>query len=117
MGVLHSRWSVRKLTSDCLALGVVARARPTGMLTRPKEIDPFQTVRMGPFPPVYPVPDFSLAPAYVLGTGPIRRSLRFFLPRLRLPRPHRRARTRGCSREPCRKARPWRAPRAAGGVG
>src|SRR3954447_8221379 len=48
MGVLHSRWSVRKLTSDCFAFGVVARARPTGMLTRPKEIDPFQIVRMGP---------------------------------------------------------------------
>ena len=45
---MHSRWSVRKLTSDCFAFGVVARARPTGMLTRPKEIDPFQIVRMGP---------------------------------------------------------------------
>src|SRR5690348_8886100 len=48
IGVLHSRWSVRKLTSDCFAFGVVARARPTGMLTRPKEMDPFQIVRMGP---------------------------------------------------------------------
>src|SRR5438094_7442163 len=50
MGVLHSRWSVRKLTSDCLAFGVVARARPTGMLTKPKLMDPFQIVRMGPLP-------------------------------------------------------------------
>src|SRR5512133_1975143 len=50
IGVLHSRWSVRKLTSDCFAFAVVARARPTGMLTRPKEIDPFQIVRMGPLP-------------------------------------------------------------------
>src|SRR4030095_4384298 len=50
IGVLHSRWSVRKLTSDCFAFGVVARARPTGMLTRPKLIDPFQMVRMGPLP-------------------------------------------------------------------
>src|SRR6476619_7152301 len=50
IGVLHSRCNVRKLTSDCFAFAVVARARPTGMLTRAKEIDPFQIVRMGPLP-------------------------------------------------------------------
>src|SRR5438128_4940488 len=44
IGVLHSRWRVRKLTSDCFAFGVVASARPTGMLTRPKLMDPFQMV-------------------------------------------------------------------------
>src|SRR5438876_3039797 len=48
IGVLHSRWSVRKLTSDCRAFGAVARASPTGMLTRPKLMDPFQIVRMPP---------------------------------------------------------------------
>src|SRR5438034_408777 len=75
IGVLHSRWSVRKLTSDCFAFGVVARARPTGMLTRPKEMDPFQIVRMGPLRVdcSYPVPDFSLAPAFFAWIGPIRR--------------------------------------------
>src|SRR3989442_9898952 len=49
IGVLHSRWRVRKLTSDCFAFGVVASARPTGMLTRPKLMDPFQIVRMAAF--------------------------------------------------------------------
>src|ERR1041384_2849722 len=75
IGVLHSRWRVRKLTSDCFAFGVVARARPTGMLTRPKEMDPFQIVRMGPLQidSSYPVPGFSLAPAYIPWIGPIRR--------------------------------------------
>src|SRR5437016_10875217 len=48
IGVLHSLWSVRKLTSDCRAFGAVARASPTGMLTRPKLIDPFQIVRILP---------------------------------------------------------------------
>jgi len=38
------------------------------MLTRPKEIDPFQIVRMGPFP------------SNSRGTGPIRRWMRSFLP-------------------------------------
>ena len=33
-------------TSDCRAAGFVAGARPTGMLTRPKLIDPFQIVRI-----------------------------------------------------------------------
>src|SRR5262245_9021048 len=47
MGVRHSRWSVRKLTSDCFALGAVASARPTGMLTKPKLMDPFQMVLIG----------------------------------------------------------------------
>src|SRR3954468_20305213 len=47
IGVKHSRWSVRKETSDCRAAGFVASAIPTGMLTRPKLIDPFQIVRMG----------------------------------------------------------------------
>jgi hypothetical protein len=37
---------VRKLTSDCLAAGFVAKASPTGMLTRPKLMEPFQIVRM-----------------------------------------------------------------------
>jgi hypothetical protein len=32
-----------------LAFAVVAKARPTGMLTRPKEMDPFQIVRMAAF--------------------------------------------------------------------
>jgi hypothetical protein len=43
---LHSRWSVLKETSDCRAFGFVAGARPTGMLTRPKLMDPFQIVRI-----------------------------------------------------------------------
>src|SRR5581483_6493588 len=34
-------------TSDWRAAGFVAGARPTGMLTRPKLMDPFQVVRMG----------------------------------------------------------------------
>src|ERR1700756_2797417 len=42
IGVPHSRWSVRNETS----CRWVARASPTGMLTRPKLIDPFQMVRM-----------------------------------------------------------------------
>src|SRR5262245_7505341 len=46
IGVRHSRWSVRKDTSDCRAAGFVASASPTGMLTRPKLMDPFQIVRM-----------------------------------------------------------------------
>ena len=46
IGVPHSRCSVRKLTSDCRAAGLVARANPTGMLTRPKLIEPFQIVRI-----------------------------------------------------------------------
>src|SRR2546421_237515 len=48
IGVLHSLWRVRKLTSDCRAFGAVARASPTGMFTRPKLIDPFQIVRILP---------------------------------------------------------------------
>ena len=48
IGVLHSRWSVRKETSDERAFGVVAGASPTGIVTRPKLRDPFQIVRMGP---------------------------------------------------------------------
>src|SRR5262249_51035363 len=64
IGVLHSRCSVRKLTSDCFALGVVARARPTGMLTKPKEMDPFQTVRMGPPLNVTEVPALSRSPPF-----------------------------------------------------
>ena len=32
--------------SDCRAAGLVAGARPTGMLTRPKLIEPFQVVRI-----------------------------------------------------------------------
>src|SRR5438067_3432982 len=50
IGVPHSRWSIRNDPSDCRAAGLVARAIPTGMLTRPKLIDPFQMVRMGPLP-------------------------------------------------------------------
>ena len=50
IGVPQSRWSIRNDTSDCRAAGLVARAIPTGMLTRPKLIDPFQMVRMGPLP-------------------------------------------------------------------
>src|SRR5262249_40324172 len=46
IGVRHSRCSVRKETSDCRAAGFVASASPTGMLTRPKLMDPFQIVRM-----------------------------------------------------------------------
>src|SRR4029079_3483881 len=46
-GVLHSRCSVRNETSDWRAAGFVAGARPTGMLTRPKLMEPFQIVRMG----------------------------------------------------------------------
>src|SRR4029079_5328043 len=42
IGVPHSRWSVRNETS----CRWVASASPTGMLTRPKLIDPFQMVRM-----------------------------------------------------------------------
>ena len=59
---MHSRWSVRNETSDCRAAGFVASASPTGMLTRPKLIDPFQIVAHGedelyldrPFPPLIP---------------------------------------------------------------
>src|SRR5436190_1467968 len=39
---------MRNDTSDCRAAGLVARAIPTGMLTRPKLMDPFQIVLMGP---------------------------------------------------------------------
>src|SRR5262249_7622252 len=42
------RCNVRKVTSEARALGAVAGARPTGMVTRPKLRDPFQVVRMGP---------------------------------------------------------------------
>jgi hypothetical protein len=35
---------MRKETSDCRAAGFVARAIPTGMLTKPKLMDPFQIV-------------------------------------------------------------------------
>src|SRR5256885_2244962 len=38
---------MRNDTSDCRAAGLVARAIPTGMLTRPKLMDPFQIVLMG----------------------------------------------------------------------
>ena len=44
IGVLHSRWSRRNETSDCRAPGFVAGARPTGMVTSPKLIAPFQVV-------------------------------------------------------------------------
>src|SRR5438309_1040707 len=44
IGVPHSRWSMRNETSDWRAAGFVARAIPTGMLTRPKLMDPFQIV-------------------------------------------------------------------------
>src|SRR4029077_12131518 len=43
IGVPHSRCSVRNATS----VRWVANARPIGMLTSPKLIDPFQIVRMG----------------------------------------------------------------------
>ena len=48
IGVPHSRCNIRKDTSDCRAAGFVARAIPTGMLTRPKLMDPFQIVFMRP---------------------------------------------------------------------
>src|SRR5919204_1065885 len=44
IGVRHSLWSIRNDTSDSRAAGFVASAIPTGMLTKPKLIDPFQTV-------------------------------------------------------------------------
>jgi hypothetical protein len=47
IGVPHSRCSIRNDTSDCRAAGLVARAIPTGMLTKPKLMDPFQIVRIG----------------------------------------------------------------------
>src|SRR5436190_597980 len=43
---MHSRCSMRKDTSDCRAAGFVAGARPIGMLTSPKLIDPFHVVRI-----------------------------------------------------------------------
>ena len=46
IGVRHSRCSVRNETSDWRAAGFVASASPTGMLTRPKLMEPFQIVRM-----------------------------------------------------------------------
>src|SRR5712691_1340496 len=46
IGVLHSRCSCRNDTSDARAFGDVARARPMGMLTRPKLSEPFQIVRI-----------------------------------------------------------------------
>src|SRR5262245_25814484 len=60
MGVLHSRWRVLNETSDCRAFGFVAGASPTGMLTRPKLMDPFQIVRIAakaslPGPPKFHV--------------------------------------------------------------
>jgi hypothetical protein len=48
IGVPHSRCSVRKDTSEARALGAVAGASPTGIVTRPKLRDPFQVVLMGP---------------------------------------------------------------------
>src|SRR2546428_818323 len=68
IGVLHSRWRVRKETSDERAFGVVAGASPTGIVTRPKLRDPFQIVRMGP-------------PRKCSGTGRFRRE--YGLPFLR----------------------------------
>jgi hypothetical protein len=47
IGVLHSTCSWRKETSDARAAGFVAGARPTGIVTRLKLIDPFQVVRIG----------------------------------------------------------------------
>ena len=47
IGVRHSRWSILNCTSDWRAEGAVAGASPTGMLTSPKLIDPFQVVRIG----------------------------------------------------------------------
>ena len=46
IGVRHSRCSILNWTSDWRADDAVAGASPTGMLTRPKLIDPFQVVRM-----------------------------------------------------------------------
>ena len=46
IGVRHSRCSILNCTSDWRADDAVAGASPTGMLTRPKLIDPFQVVRM-----------------------------------------------------------------------
>src|SRR5215213_5419363 len=47
IGVPHSRCSGRNDTSDCRAADFVVGARPTGMFTRPKLIEPFQDVRIG----------------------------------------------------------------------
>src|SRR5579859_1272878 len=81
IGVMHSRCSSRNETSDCRAAGFVAGARPIGMLTSPKLIDPFHVVliacpkcrRRGPFrdPPAVPfVPGTCQACArHVPGTG------------------------------------------------
>ena len=44
MAVPHSRCNIRNETSDWRAAGLVARAIPTGMLTKPKLMDPFQIV-------------------------------------------------------------------------
>ena len=49
IGVPHSRWSIRKETSDARAAGFVAGARPTGIETSPKLIEPFQVVRIAAF--------------------------------------------------------------------
>src|SRR5687768_12640566 len=46
IGVMHSRCSWRNETSDWRAAGFVASASPTGMLTSPKLLEPFQIVRM-----------------------------------------------------------------------
>ena len=46
IGVLHSRCRSLNETSDCRAAGFVAGASPTGIVTSPKLIAPFQVVRM-----------------------------------------------------------------------
>ena len=46
IGVLHSRCRSRKDTSDWRAAGFVAGASPTGIVTSPKLIAPFQVVRI-----------------------------------------------------------------------
>ena len=46
IGVKQVRCSILNCTSDCRAEDAVAGESPTGMLTSPKLIDPFQVVRM-----------------------------------------------------------------------
>ncbi len=48
IGVPHSRCSIRKEMSEARAAGLVAGARPTGIETSPKLIEPFQVVRIWP---------------------------------------------------------------------
>src|SRR5206468_13119385 len=46
IGVLQLRCRIRKETSDWRATGFGAGASPTGIETRPKEMEPFQVVRI-----------------------------------------------------------------------